>query len=117
MALLRSGGTDRKGFSYTWEKIRKEAGFEGLHFHDNRHTFCSNGALSGGDLKEIPEMIGHSDISMTDRYTHLTGLRKLYRQEKLAEHYGSTGAGLGATGEHIGNTGSVFGPRNEKTAK
>jgi site-specific recombinase XerD len=116
-AICHLDGTGRKGFSSAWEKVRKEAGFEGLHFHDNRHTFCSNVALSGGDLKEISEMIGHSDISMTDRYTHLTGLRKLYRQEKLAEHYGSTGAGLGATGEHIGNTGRVFDPRNEKTAK
>ena len=50
-------------------------------------TYCSNLLLSGGDLKDAKEMIGHSDIAMTDRYTHIIDERKAYRQEKLAEHY------------------------------
>jgi site-specific recombinase XerD len=38
-------------------------------------------------------MIGHKDLSMTDRYSHLTLEHKRSRQEKLAEHYsnGSNG--------------------------
>jgi site-specific recombinase XerD len=43
--------------------------------------------LSGADLKDVKEMIGHADLSMTDRYTHLTNLRKLARQEDLARFY------------------------------
>jgi len=43
--------------------------------------------MSGSDLKDAKEMIGHSDISMTDRYTHLSGKHMMNRQEKLAEHY------------------------------
>jgi site-specific recombinase XerD len=34
-------------------------------------------------------MIGHKDISMTDRYSHLTGSYKEYKQNLLAEHYES----------------------------
>jgi site-specific recombinase XerD len=41
------------------------------------------------DLKDAKEMIGHSDISMTDRYSHLTALHKRSRQERLAEHDGN----------------------------
>jgi site-specific recombinase XerD len=43
--------------------------------------------MSGGDLKDAKEMIGHSDISMTDRYTHISVQHMTNRQEKLAEHY------------------------------
>lgn len=49
--------------------------------------------LSGADLKDAKEMIGHSDISMTDRYTHLTTQRHLQNQRHLAQHY--TGVDIG----------------------
>ena len=50
----------------------KIAEVKGFHFHDLRHTFCSNLLLSGSDLKDVKEMIGHKDLAMTDRYSHLT---------------------------------------------
>ena len=74
-------------FSGSWREARRIAGFPKFHFHDLRHTFCSNLILSGGDLKDAKEMIGHADLSMTDRYAHLTNLRKLARQEDLARFY------------------------------
>ena len=58
-----------------------------LHFHDLRHIFCSNLIISGANLKEVKEMIGHSDIVMKDRYSHLTSEHKLHRQKRLAEYY------------------------------
>ena len=54
-----------------------------------RHTFCSNLILSGGGLKDAKEMIGHKDIAMTDRYSHLTDEHKSNRQNLLADHYES----------------------------
>ena len=36
------------------------------------------------------EMIGHSDLPMTDRYAHLINMRKLARQEDLARLYASS---------------------------
>lgn len=44
----------------------------------------------GGDLKDAKEMIGHSDLKMTDRYAHLTSMRKLSRQEDLARFYANS---------------------------
>ena len=54
-----------------------------------RHTYCSNLLLSGSTLKDVSEMIGHSDIKMTNRYSHLTNLHKQLRQNELAKHYES----------------------------
>ena len=56
-------------------------------YHDLRHTFCSNLILSGSDLKDVKEMIGHKDLSTTDRYSHLTAIHKKHNQERLAAHY------------------------------
>jgi integrase len=102
--FCRLNGTPIKRFDKSWGQVRKIAGFNGLHFHDLRHTFCSNLLLSGSDLKDVKEMIGHKDLSMTDRYTHLTALRKLAKQENLARFYTNGNGDEGSSGEHIGNT-------------
>jgi site-specific recombinase XerD len=80
-------GSPIDGFKKAWEATKKKANIEDFHFHDMRHTFCSNLILAGADLKTVKEMIGHRDISMTDRYTHLTQGYQSMIQEKLAEHY------------------------------
>ena len=85
--FCRLDGTRLKGFTSGWRRARKLAGFDDLHFHDLRHTFCSNLMLAGANMKDIKDMIGHSEIKMTDRYTHLTDARKVALQEKLADHY------------------------------
>ena len=77
-------------FDAAWRKACSLAGIENFHFHDLRHTFCSNMLTAGANLKDIKDMIGHDDIAMTDRYAHLDLSRKLLLQERLAEHY-STG--------------------------
>jgi integrase len=50
----------------------KLAGIVDFRFHDLRHTFASQVLLKGGSLKDIQELLGHKDISMTMRYAHLT---------------------------------------------
>jgi integrase len=85
--FCRIDGTPIKNFNRSWWAARREAGIKDFHFHDLRHTFCSNLIISGSGLKDAKEMIGHSDISMTDRYSHLTALHKRSRQQRLAEHY------------------------------
>ena len=80
-------GTRIKSFNKAWWRVLEIAGIKYFHFHDLRHTFCSNLLLSGASLKDIKEMIGHSDISMTDRYSHLTLNHKQLMQDQLAHHY------------------------------
>jgi site-specific recombinase XerD len=91
-------GTPIKCFNRAWWHALRLAGIKDFHFHDLRHTFCSNIILSGGTLKVAKELIGHSDISMTDRYSHLTGRHRLHTQNQLAEHYSKNGkTGVGET--------------------
>ena len=85
--FCRLNGTPIKRFDKAWRCACKEAGIQDLHFHDLRHTFCSNLLLAGSGLKDVKEMIGHNDLSMTDRYSHLTLDHKRLQQTRLAEHY------------------------------
>lgn len=64
-------GTPLKSFNKAWWRVLDIAGINDFHFHDLRHTFCSNLILAGVGLKEIAEMIGHKDITMTNRYAHI----------------------------------------------
>jgi integrase len=55
-----------------WEAVRKEAGISSVRFHDLRHTFATRMADAGMEMQELAKILGHTDISMTYRYYHLT---------------------------------------------
>jgi len=40
--------------------------------HTVRHTFCSHLAMRGAPPRAIQELAGHKDLSMTQRYMHLS---------------------------------------------
>lgn len=50
----------------------KWADLRPIGWHVLRHTFASHLAMNGRSLKEIQELLGHSDIRQTMRYAHLT---------------------------------------------
>jgi site-specific recombinase XerD len=85
--FCRLNGIPIMRFDKPWSSVCARAGMDDCHYHDLRHTFCSNLILSGSDLKAVKDMIGHKDLSTTDRYSHLTAVHKSLNQERLAEHY------------------------------
>ena len=54
----------------SFETILDEAGITDFRFHDLRHTFASWYMMNGGDLYELAKILGHSNIRMTERYSH-----------------------------------------------
>jgi len=59
------------GIKRQWANLMKAANVTGFRFHDLRHDFASRLAMKGVSLYEVKDLLGHSSITMTERYAHL----------------------------------------------
>jgi site-specific recombinase XerD len=55
----------------SWRNVSKAAKLADFKFHDLRHSFASKLVQSGVDLYAVKELLGHSELSMTEKYSHL----------------------------------------------
>jgi integrase len=87
--LLRHKGSDNKlvfasnkrpdlayNHENAWKEALKMAKIKDFRFHDLRHTCASYLAQNGATLLEIGDVLGHRNLSVTKRYTHLATSHK-----------------------------------------
>ena len=65
-------GEPMQGLKSSFSTALTNAEIDDFRFHDLRHTFASLVLMRGGSLKDVQELLGHKDITMTLRYAHLT---------------------------------------------
>jgi len=66
-----TGQMPYQGIGKVWRDVRKAAELEDVRLHDLRHSFASFGISAGLSLPVIGALLGHKDVSTTQRYAHL----------------------------------------------
>jgi integrase len=74
----------RTTISNEFPRACKRAGLNDVRFHDLRHTFASNCAMSGATEHELMTLLGHSSTRMVRRYTHLSDEHLQSRVNKMS---------------------------------
>ncbi len=83
--LARNGERvfDSQNLRKLFESAVRLAGLNDVTFHTLRHTFASQLAMSGIDLRTIQELMGHQSFEMVLRYAHLSADHKRQAVEAL----------------------------------
>lgn len=58
-------------FEARWAEALRQAGVRNFRWHDLRHSAASMLAMNGASLVEIADLLGHKQITMTQRYAHV----------------------------------------------
>ncbi len=74
----RGGALTRAGAFLILRKLAAKAGLEPARVHPHllRHSFATHLLEGGADLRSVQEMLGHADLSTTERYTHVSDRRR-----------------------------------------
>ena len=67
-----TGEVTPENVSLAFLRACRKVGVADFRLHDLRHTAASWLRMSGADLQDVAELLGHRDLRMTKRYSHLS---------------------------------------------
>lgn len=74
----------RQGTARMLKEIEKETGIAGIHPHRFRHTMATKMVEKGCDITDVQQMLGHTKLDTTMRYTHTSKQKTKLAHEKYA---------------------------------
>jgi site-specific recombinase XerD len=85
----KPNGLAYRSFEKPLKKACKDAGLDGtgVSLHTLRHIFASNLVMAGVDLRTVQEYGGWSDLSLVQRYSHLSASHKTRAIETIAGQF------------------------------
>ncbi|MBZ5689163.1 MAG: site-specific integrase [Acidobacteriia bacterium] len=66
-----------------FKQALSDAGVRNFRWHDLRHTFASRLVMAGVDIRTVQDLMGHMDIQVTLRYSHLAPQHELEAVQRL----------------------------------
>ena len=82
-------GVAMVGLDAFWRNFRRTIRLEDVRLHDLRHSFATEAIRRGIPLPVVSKLLGHADIAMTMRYTHVSDKEAERTAEKIGLHINS----------------------------
>lgn len=91
LIFTRNGKRIRR-VTKAWRNLMVRAQITNFRTHDTRHDYASRLAMADVSLRTIAELLGHEDLSMVQRYAHLSPSHLRAAVQRLEEPTAATGA-------------------------
>ena len=84
-ATRHGGPIERTEDWRSWKSILEQAGVRDARVHDARHTAATLLIEQGVHIRVVQEVLGHTRVTTTERYTHVATLQMKDASERMGQ--------------------------------